>query len=321
MEKQLAEKNTENNTKNYSIPVQNLSCEACAKVITRMLSAFKQAKLEQVSSDASSIEVTCLPQDIERIKQRLREYHYLRDSTSENNSLSGLSFFVRGIFQEKSALASERALLGRVMVGVIVSYLLLMGVYQFFFSSNASALHVLPLLVLNPIGVGLNLLALFHAHLLRKQFTCSSGMMIGMTFGMMAGFMLGAIIGATNGMFWGSVLGMVGGILSGVWAGRYVGVMGTMEGMMAGLMGGTMGAMLSVMMVTDNLIPFTYLLFLVCGVILLALMYLIYTQAGPILQAKIPSWFTVLVWHAVIVIIVVLFSVWGPKSPLSWGLV
>ncbi len=306
----------------FQLPVQNLSCEACAKVITRMLSTFKSAKLERVSADASYIDVVCLPQDVEKIKQRLRDYHYLREGAEGiPNSLSALSYFARGILEGKSTLASERVLLLRVVAGIIFGYLLLGGMHFFIFAGNSTEARVFPLLLLVPLGVGLNLLALFHAHLLQKQFTCSSGMMVGMTFGMMAGFMLGAILGATSGMFLGSVGGMAAGMLAGVWAGRYVGVMGTLEGMMAGLMGGTMGAMLSVMMVTDYLVEFAYLLFFVCGIILLALMYLIYTQAGPILQAKLPSWYYVLAWHAVLVGSVVLFAVLGPKSAIAWGLV
>jgi hypothetical protein len=131
--------------------------------------------------------------------------------------------------------------------------------------------------------------------------------------------MLGAVVGATNGMFVGSVVGMAGGMLAGIWAGKYVGVMGTLEGMMAGLMAGTMGAMLSVMMVVDNLVPFLYILFGVCIVMLLGLNYMIYAEAGPLMQARIPSWTRILVIACVVLIFIYALALFGPKSFVAWG--
>jgi len=145
-------------------------------------------------------------------------------------------------------------------------------------------------------------------------------MMVGMTIGMMSGFMLGAIIGATNGMFVGSVAGMLVGMFFGAWAGKWVGIMGLMEGMMAGLMAGLMGAMVSVMMIADNLVPFMYILFASCGVIIAGLSYLIFRESGPLLDEKlVPSFMQLLLFGLIALVFVTALTVFGPKSAIAWG--
>ncbi|MBS3150241.1 hypothetical protein J4425_00330 [Candidatus Woesearchaeota archaeon] len=111
-----------------------------------------------------------------------------------------------------------------------------------------------------------------------REFACMSGMMIGMTVGMISGFLAGFYIGAANGMFWGSVFGMIVGITFGIYNGLCCGIMGFMEGITAGFMGGIMGAMSSVMMVNDHLKEASVIVFIISGVILIGLNYMIYKE-------------------------------------------
>src|SRR3990172_9168875 len=111
-----------------------------------------------------------------------------------------------------------------------------------------------------------------------REFACMSGMMIGMTIGMISGFLAGFYIGSTNGMFIGSVFGMSLGIFLGIWNGKCCGIMGTLEGIMAGFMGGLMGSMTALMMFNDNLKYMAVLVFLVSGITLFGLNYIIYKE-------------------------------------------
>jgi len=111
-----------------------------------------------------------------------------------------------------------------------------------------------------------------------KEFACMSGMMIGMTVGMISGFLAGFYVGATNGMFYGSIFGMLIGITFGVYNGLCCGIMGFMEGITAGFMGGLMGAMSSVMMINDHLKAASVIIFIISGVILISLNYMIYKE-------------------------------------------
>src|SRR3989344_3365080 len=111
-----------------------------------------------------------------------------------------------------------------------------------------------------------------------KEFACMSGMMIGMTIGMISGFLSGFYIGATNGMFYGSIFGMAVGVYFGILNGKCCGIMGFMEGVMAGFMGGLMGAMTAVMMLNDSLKLAGIIVFIISGVILIGLNYMIYKE-------------------------------------------
>lgn len=111
-----------------------------------------------------------------------------------------------------------------------------------------------------------------------EKLPCMAGMMVGMTTGMIAGFLPGFLVASTNGMFYGSIFGMALGITFGIHNGKCCGIMGAMEGIMAGFMGGLMGAMTSFMLLNDNLIPATIIVFIISSVIMFGLNYLIYKE-------------------------------------------
>ena len=151
-----------------------------------------------------------------------------------------------------------------------------------------------------------------------KEFACMSGMMIGMTIGMIAGFLPAFYIGATNGMFYGSLVGMSFGILFGVWTGKCCGVMGTMEGIMAGFMGGLMGAMTAVMMLNDHLRTTGVIVFIISGIILTGLNYMIYNEVTEIKaerRHKDDEFFTIF-WTFMLTSITTWFITLGPRSLL-----
>jgi len=149
-----------------------------------------------------------------------------------------------------------------------------------------------------------------------KEFPCMSGMMIGMTLGMIAGFLPGFFIGSTNGMFYGSIFGMAIGILFGTWAGSCCGVMGFMEGIMAGFMGGIMGAMTSVMMLNDNLKFAGIIVFIISGVILIGLKYMVFAESRTLKRKHKDSEMFIISWSFILTIITTWLMVFGPRSGL-----
>lgn len=149
-----------------------------------------------------------------------------------------------------------------------------------------------------------------------KEFACMSGMMIGMTIGYISGFLPGFFIGATNGMFWGSVVGMSFGIWFGVWNGKCCGIMGVMEGMMAGFMGGLMGGMTAIMMINDSLRAAAVVIFIVSGVILIGLNYMIYKETREVERKHKDDEFFTVFWSIILTVITIWFMVFGPRSAL-----
>src|SRR3989338_8540001 len=111
-----------------------------------------------------------------------------------------------------------------------------------------------------------------------KELPWMAGMMIGMTIGMISGFLAGFFVGSTNGMCVGSVFGMLVGIVFGVLTGKCCGVIGIMEGNMSGFMGGLMGGMTSIMLLNDHLKATSVIVFIISGVILVWLNYLIHKE-------------------------------------------
>lgn len=147
-----------------------------------------------------------------------------------------------------------------------------------------------------------------------KYFNCMSGMMIGMTIGMIAGFLPGFYIGATNGMFAGSVFGMAIGIALGFWNGKCCGIMGVMEGVMAGFMGGLMGAMTSVMLIADHLNLASLIVFLVAGVIMFSLNYMIFKETMESERVHHEDQFFTIVISIVLTAITTWLMVFGPRG-------
>ena len=149
-----------------------------------------------------------------------------------------------------------------------------------------------------------------------KEFPCMSGMMIGMTLGMIAGFLSGFYVAATNGMFWGSVFGMSVGIFLGAWNGKCCGIMGVMEGMMAGFMGGLMGGMTALMTFNDNLKAAGVIVFIISGVIIFGLNFMIYNETREAERKHKDDELFTMFWSFVLTTATIWLSVFGPRSVL-----
>ncbi len=149
-----------------------------------------------------------------------------------------------------------------------------------------------------------------------KHFSCMTGMMIGMTIGMIAGFLSGFYIGATNGMFWGSVFGIGIGMVFGIENGKCCGIMGVMEGMMAGFMGGIMGAMTSLMMFNDNLRIAGIIVFLISGIIITGLSFMVFKETREAERKHRDDGLSIIFWSIVLTGITAWMMVLGPRSVL-----
>lgn len=147
-----------------------------------------------------------------------------------------------------------------------------------------------------------------------KQFACMPGMMIGMTTGMIAGFLPGFYIASTNGMFIGSMVGMSIGIIFGIWNGKCCGTMGIMEGIMAGFMGGLMGAMTAFMLLNDHLKATAIVVFVICSVIAIGLMYMIYNETRDSKRELKENQIITIVTTIILVAITTWIMVFGPRS-------
>jgi hypothetical protein len=149
-----------------------------------------------------------------------------------------------------------------------------------------------------------------------KEFPCMSGMMIGMTIGMIISFLSGFYVGATNGMFYGGFFGTVIGMIFGARSGKCSGIMGVMEGLMAGFMGGLMGAMTSVMMLNDNLKVASVLVFLIGGIIMVGLNYMVYKETKNEERKVHEGQFFTVVWSFILTAVTTWLMVFGPRSLL-----
>lgn len=147
-----------------------------------------------------------------------------------------------------------------------------------------------------------------------SEMPCMSGMMVGMTSGMITGFLPGFYIASTNGMFIGSVFGMAIGIIIGINNGKCCGIMGVMEGIMAGFMGGLMGAMTAFMLFNDNLKSATVIVFLISGIIMFLLNYMIYKEMKNEERKIHDAQFSTIMLTFILIIITTWLMVYGPRS-------
>ena len=306
-------------THTIQLPIRNVSCEACEKVIGRILGKFSHAKVESISPDAKTLTITCEESDIDAIKEKLTTYDYL-DSTKDDQDF--FSYVTSRIISNAPGYEAEHDLLTHTLGLVSVLFAVMGLAYMVWFSQDALFARMLPILALVPFGIAVNAGSLVHVRHVRQHFNCSSGMMAGMIIGMISGFMSGAILGATNGMFIGSVGGMAIGMSASAYAVRKAGIMGVLEGLMAGLMAGTMGAMLSVMMLADNLVAFLYILFGVCTLILGGISYFVFKEVGPIQDEQNKVDFIPLAMMSILFLLIFLaLMLWGPKSALVGGFI
>ncbi len=299
------------------LPIRNVTCEACEKVIGRILKRFDHAKVESISPDATTLTISCNENDLSEIKKKLNEYNYLDDGIS---GIDHFSYTVKQIIHNRIGYRAEHELLIHVLLLFALLLVGLVAMHFGWFNQNESFVSLWPILALVPLGIAVNAGALLHVRYLRHHFNCTNGMMAGMIIGMISGFMSGAVVGATNGMFMGALVGMSIGMGVGAYAVRKTGVMGVLEGLMAGLMAGTMGAMLSIMMITDNLVPFLYILFAICTIILGGMNYFIIKEIGPIQEEKKSvALFPLVLISILFLMAFITLMLFGPKSAIVFG--
>ncbi|QQR93091.1 MAG: hypothetical protein IPJ89_02535 [Candidatus Iainarchaeum archaeon] len=304
-------------TTTIQLPIRNVSCDACEKVIGRLLRRFDQAKIESISKDATTLTLTCEEKELPGIKAKLSEYNYLNETTPRAHP----SFVLHRIVQGHAAYRREHELLTQTLL-LFATLFIGMGFAFLLWGQSERFTILFPILALLPMGIAVNAGALQHVRQLVHHLNCANGMMAGMIIGMIAGFMSGAVIGATNGMFMGSIVGMGIGMGASAYAVRKVGIMGILEGLMAGLMAGTMGAMLSVMMLTDHLIVFLYILFAVCIFILLGMSYFMLKEVGPIQDEGKETPLLPLATLGLLVLLgFMLLALFGPQSLIAFGVV
>lgn len=147
-----------------------------------------------------------------------------------------------------------------------------------------------------------------------KEFPCMSGMMVGMTIGMISGFLPAYFVGATNGMLYGSLLGMIIGISFGIYNGKCCGVMGILEGTMAGFMGSLMGAMTAIMIVNDSVKVMGVIVFIVCGIIMISLNYMVYKESSMLERKEKDGQFSTIVLSFILSVVTIWLVVFGPRS-------
>mgnify|MGYP001610025790 CR=1 FL=1 len=217
------------------------------------------------------------------------------------------------------ALNSDRVegeLLKSIFYSLLTSFAILALLYFFRFQYIENFVDAYGLfLFLAALSYSL-LTPLIHQVHAYKTFPCMSGMMIGMTAGMLTGFLSGFYVGATNGMFVGSVFGIVVGIILGIWMGSCCGIMGFLEGIMAGFMGGLMGGMTALMLLNDHLRAMAVIIFVVSGVILLSLNYMIYAEMKDAERQRQGEYLLVVTITAVLMLATVWLMVFGPRSAL-----
>ncbi|MFH1785590.1 MAG: cation transporter [Candidatus Micrarchaeota archaeon] len=308
-------------SKEHKLELKGMTCGACETLIERTVT---QNGSEIVDIDATNgrVIIRCSDEQLPEIKQKLAEKGFPEKEARDYNR----GQFKRVVEYLKNILAGKpqtivESRLSEYAIGSGALMLILSIIMFIIYPTSLQLVRpYLPLFILLGGGVLMTLTSYYHIRCYWRNLTCANGMMVGMTLGMMSGFLAGALAGATNGMFIGSVVGMALGIAPGLALGRHSGIMGAMEGIMAGIMAGTMGAMLSVMMITDNLILFLYILFGLCAVMVGSLSYMMHREAGETPANEFKVKFTEFFLVAVIVAsLMVLIMMYGPKNGLIYA--
>ncbi|OIO20738.1 hypothetical protein AUJ17_05325 [Candidatus Micrarchaeota archaeon CG1_02_47_40] len=313
------------------LKIKGMHCKSCERVIAGAVNEIEGVNAVYVSQERGEMKVgIAKDEDVEKISKAIAKggYEIIREGKKEEegkqageSTRSRARDFLLGLFSGREGFEIENRLFAYAAFSIVSLLIALVFFYFTAFNRIPRFLEIYaPLLVLAAAGIPTILFAFFHAQAFRRRASCMGGMMVGMTIGMMAGFLLGALAGATNGMFVGSLVGMGVGMLVGFEAGRCCGVMGAMEGLMGGLMAGTMGAMLSVMMVTDNLILFLYILFACCLAILAGMSYMIRKEHGKMmhehLQISLGGFFLICLGALLFLCAIMIF---GPKAGIVIG--
>ena len=310
----------------HILKVHGMHCESCERIISRTVEKHEGAKAISFDLRANTMKIECADAQLPKIKEELlsKGYQLLLPGEEakqgyEAGSFSRIFSFLSSLLTGSNGFAHENAMLFYSALTLVAILMLQSFLYIFAFRNIPNFLNIYgTLLFLAAISIVAVMFSFFHVRAFKERTSCMVGMMMGMSIGMMGGFLIGAFAGATSGMFVGSLAGMAFGMFLGFEAGRCCGVMGGMEGLMGGLMAGTMGAMLSVMMLSDHLMLFLFILTGIAITILAGLSYLAYKEFGNLQKMPISA----LQFAAYCIAIDLLVSailVFAPKSGLVWG--
>jgi len=301
----------------YDLELDGITCGSCETRIKR-IAAQRNAEISTIDTMSGKVTLLCNPEEVDGVKAELAQSGFPEKNKRTGRGNPKRAFaYIKDILTGKKHVEVEAKILTYFIGSATI--ILTLGFIANTILPNILQLPItlLPLILLLVLGVLMILSSYYHMRCYRHNLSCNNGMMIGMTVGMVSGFLAGAIIGATNGMFIGSVVGMGFGITHGLILGRYCGVMGAMEGIMAGVMAGTMGAMLSVMMITDNIMPFLYILFGVCSIVIGALSYMMHREVGPTPMQHFNTSFGEFVMNSIIVTsLFLVIIIYAPKAGL-----
>lgn len=315
----------------YKLELSGMTCGACEKIIERTVQG-NGGQVKEIDANNGYVVLTCGEDKIPVIKEQLAQKGF---GARNERALSGEGGAARGenageaargnpvrifnyismLFSADQRLEAEARFVNYSIAALVAILVLDFIAYYLFFAQTPNSPAYIPLLFLAVITSIAATFSYYNAKCY-GGLSCTNGMMIGMTMGMIPGFMVGAIIGASNGMFVGSLSGMLLGIFLGVKAGKCCGIMGAMEGVMGGLMSGIMGAMTIIMLLNDNLLPFLFIAFAICIVVLGSLSYMLYREMGPMPKnnfVEIARFVGVAILFNVALLAIMLLA---PKGPL-----
>ncbi|MEM2963123.1 MAG: hypothetical protein QXW70_01755 [Candidatus Anstonellales archaeon] len=301
-----------------TLHLTGLSCSSCEKLLEK-IARDHNAELKSIDYDSGIVVFYSSENDFSSLKEALALKGFIETNkesfVTRGNWAFVKDYCMRLVDGRDASLEVERRLLINALVSLLT--LIFLGALGYFGGMFDSA--YLPFLLLAIFASISTAFAYYHMSCYRKGLSCTNGMMIGMTMGMVCGSMFGLLVGATNGMFIGSLVGMTIGIGLGVNLGRFCGVMGAMEGIMAGMMSGPMGAMTSIMLFSDNLLPFLYIFFSLCVIVIFGLSYMMYREVGAAKKEHHNSglsdffYFSASLFLAASIIMIA-----GPKGPLTY---
>ncbi|MBI5553459.1 MAG: hypothetical protein HY917_01840 [Candidatus Diapherotrites archaeon] len=304
----------------HRLEFTGMTCGSCERIMER-IAERNGARVNEIDADSGLVSLTCAPEKLSPILEEFARNGFRKKGSVEEprGNPRRVLDYLGALVSAAEHVQAESILFNYSLAGLMASTLALLVSYFLFFNGVPDVLAYFPFWVLAVLTSVSSVYSYYNAKCYSNGISCTNGMMVGMIMGMIPGFMAGAIAGATNGMFVGSLAGMALGIILGVKAGKTCGIMGAMEGAMAGLMAGIMGAMTSVMMLNDHLVAFLFILFALCGALLLGMSYLLHREEGQRDQTHVsvglPRFALLCVGLSLLLVVLM---VYGPKGPLTF---
>lgn len=300
--------------KDITLDLNGMTCNSCEKLVT-IIAEKQGGRVKSINLKTGKVELSIDETQVPSLKQNLAQKGFSeKNSEVERGNTNRFLAYFSSILANEPHVSNESELFNNSIASLAGLFILFGSLVYFGIFSFASVYTPIIFLVLLS-----SVLILFsYSHLLcyAKNLSCMNGMMAGMTIGMISGFLVGLLIGATNGMFIGSVVGILIGSFLGVNIGKCCGIMGALEGIMAGIMAGVMGAMTSIMLLNDNLVPFLYIFFGLCAIVLAGLSYMMYREGGAIEKQK-HTFSDFFIRSTIFSIILTVFILFGPRGPLT----